>query len=49
MGVFTKTVIEIEIEIRGQSGFTKNVIEINFNLKLIMIEISYEISILLGE
>ena len=30
MGVFTKAVIEIEIEIRGQSRFTKNVIEIEF-------------------
>ena len=30
MGVFTRPVIEIEIEIRGQSRFTKNVIEIEF-------------------
>ena len=30
MGAFTKPVIEIEIEIRGQSRFTKNVIEIEF-------------------
>ena len=30
VGVFTKPVIEIEIEIRGQSRFTKNVIEIEF-------------------
>jgi len=29
-GVFTRPVIEIEIEIRGQSRFTKNVIEIEF-------------------